>query len=513
MTDSRPVLTMTGISKSFPGVRALHNVDFRLFPGEVHALMGENGAGKSTLIKVLTGVYGIDEGTITLGDEQVAFSGPMQASAAGVSTVYQEVNLCPNLSVAENIFIGREPRRLGAVRWGEVRRRARQLLARLDLDIDVTAPVASYSLAVQQMVAIARAIDVQARVLILDEPTSSLDADEVAQLFRIMRQLRDEGIAILFVTHFLDQVYGIADRITVLRNGTLVGEYPIGELPQLALVEKMIGKELDVLERLEEQPRRELAAVEGGTPFVAVSQLGRKGAVAPFSLTIHPGEVVGLAGLLGSGRTEAARLFFGADRADRGEVTVNGKPTSLRNPVQAIDKGIGFCSENRRAEGIIPDLTVRENMILAMQAARGWLRPIPRRRQDELVEQYIKALSIRPANPEVPVRNLSGGNQQKVLLARWLITEPRLLILDEPTRGIDIGAKAEIQKLVVQLSDGGMAVLFISAELEEVLRLSHKVVVMRDREMVAQLDNDDTLDAERVMQTIASGSIKQEAKP
>ncbi|MFG2062247.1 sugar ABC transporter ATP-binding protein [Micromonospora sp. NPDC048871] len=513
MTDSRPVLTMTGISKSFPGVRALHNVDFRLFPGEVHALMGENGAGKSTLIKVLTGVYGIDEGTITLGDEQVAFSGPMQASAAGVSTVYQEVNLCPNLSVAENIFIGREPRRLGAVRWGEVRRRARQLLARLDLDIDVTAPVASYSLAVQQMVAIARAIDVQARVLILDEPTSSLDADEVAQLFRIMRQLRDEGIAILFVTHFLDQVYGIADRITVLRNGTLVGEYPIGELPQLALVEKMIGKELDVLERLEEQPRRELAAVEGGTPFVAVSQLGRKGAVAPFSLTIHPGEVVGLAGLLGSGRTEAARLFFGADRADRGEVTVNGKPTSLRNPVQAIDKGIGFCSENRRAEGIIPDLTVRENMILAMQAARGWLRPIPRRRQDELVEQYIKALSIRPANPDLPVRNLSGGNQQKVLLARWLITEPRLLILDEPTRGIDIGAKAEIQKLVVQLSDGGMAVLFISAELEEVLRLSHKVVVMRDREMVAQLDNDDTLDAERVMQTIASGSIKQEAKP
>ncbi|RIV37587.1 sugar ABC transporter ATP-binding protein [Micromonospora radicis] len=511
MTDTRPVLTMTGISKSFPGVRALHNVDFRLFPGEVHALMGENGAGKSTLIKVLTGVYGIDEGTVTLGDEQVAFSGPMQASAAGVSTVYQEVNLCPNLSVAENIFIGREPRRLGAVRWGEVRRRARQLLARLDLDIDVTAPVASYSLAVQQMVAIARAIDVQARVLILDEPTSSLDAGEVAQLFRIMRQLRDEGIAILFVTHFLDQVYGMADRITVLRNGTLVGEYPTAELPQLALVEKMIGKELDVLERIEEEPRRELAVLEDGTPFVAVSELGRKGAVAPFSLSIHAGEVVGLAGLLGSGRTEVARLFFGADRADRGEVALSGKPTSLRNPVQAIEHGIGFCSENRRAEGIIPDLTVRENMILAMQAARGWLRPIPRRRQDELVQQYIKALSIRPANPDLPVRNLSGGNQQKVLLARWLITEPRLLILDEPTRGIDIGAKAEIQKLVVQLSDGGMAVLFISAELEEVLRLSHKVAVMRDREMVAQLDNDDTVDADRVMQTIASGSQGEEA--
>ncbi|MEV0156353.1 sugar ABC transporter ATP-binding protein [Micromonospora sp. NPDC050686] len=512
MTDSPPVLTMTGISKSFPGVRALHDVDFRLFPGEVHALMGENGAGKSTLIKVLTGVYGIDEGTITLAGEQVAFSGPMQAAAAGVSTVYQEVNLCTNLSVAENIFIGREPRRLGAVRWREVRRRARALLARLDLDLDldVAAPLGSYSLAVQQMVAIARAIDVRAQVLILDEPTSSLDAGEVAQLFRIMRQLRDEGIAILFVTHFLDQVYAVADRITVLRNGALVGEYPTGELPQFSLVEKMIGKELDALERLDEHPKRAVAAQSAGAPLVETSELGRKGAVAPFSLRIHAGEVVGLAGLLGSGRTEVARLLFGADRADHGQVAVDGGRASLRTPVQAIDRGVGFCSENRRAEGIVPELSVRENMILAMQAARGWLRPIPRRRQDELVDRYVKALSIRPANPDLPVRNLSGGNQQKVLLARWLITEPRLLILDEPTRGIDIGAKTEIQKLVVQLSDGGMAVLFISAELEEVLRLSHRVAVMRDRTMVAQLDNDDTLDADRVMQTIASGTNREE---
>ncbi|MFY1594646.1 sugar ABC transporter ATP-binding protein [Micromonospora sp. WMMD737] len=510
MTDSRPVLTMTGISKTFPGVRALHDVDFRLFPGEVHALMGENGAGKSTLIKVLTGVHALDEGTVVLDGEQVAFSGPMQASAFGVSTVYQEVNLCTNLSVAENIFIGREPRRLGAIRWGEMRRRARALLARLDLDIDVTAQLGTYSLAVQQMVAIARAIDVRARVLILDEPTSSLDAGEVAQLFRIMRQLRDEGIGILFVTHFLDQVYGIADRITVLRNGTLVGEYRTEELPQLSLVEKMIGKELDVLERLDEQQKRTAAVRSDEAPLVDASELGRKGAVAPFSLRIHAGEVVGLAGLLGSGRTEVARLLFGADRADHGTVVVDGGGTQVRNPVQAIDRGIAFCSENRRAEGVVPELSVRENMILAMQAARGWLRPIPRRRQDELVEKYIKALSIRPANPDLPVRNLSGGNQQKVLLARWLITEPRLLILDEPTRGIDVGAKAEIQKLVVQLSDDGMAVLFISAELEEVLRLSHRVAVMRDRTMVAQLDNDDTLDADRVMRTIASGTTGAE---
>ncbi|MCI4065550.1 sugar ABC transporter ATP-binding protein [Micromonospora sp. R77] len=506
MAGSHPVLTMTGISKSFPGVRALDNVDFRLFAGEVHALMGENGAGKSTLIKVLTGVYGIDSGTVTLDGAPVSFTGPMQAAAAGVSTVYQEVNLCTNLSVAENIFIGREPRRLGAVRWGEMRRRARALLARLDLDIDVNAQLGSYSLAVQQMVAIARAIDVEARVLVLDEPTSSLDAGEVAQLFRVMRQLRDEGIAILFVTHFLDQVYGIADRITVLRNGQLVGEYATRDLPQLTLVEKMIGKELRVLERLDEAPRRDVAALAAGTPLLDARALGRRSAVAPFSLTIHEGEVVGLAGLLGSGRTEVARLLFGADRADQGDVRVRGTPTALRTPVAAIDHGIGFCSENRRAEGIVPELSVRENMILALQAARGWLRPIPRRRQDELVERYVKALSIRPADPDIPVANLSGGNQQKVLLARWLITEPRLLILDEPTRGIDIGAKTEIQRLVAELSDGGTAVLFISAELEEVLRLSHRIAVMRDREMVTQLTNDDSVDADRIMQVIAAGA-------
>ncbi|MFJ6194744.1 sugar ABC transporter ATP-binding protein [Micromonospora sp. NPDC092111] len=505
MAAPHAVLTMTAISKFFPGVRALDGVDFRLFPGEVHALMGENGAGKSTLIKVLTGVYGTDAGTVTLDGVPVAFTGPMQATAAGVSTVYQEVNLLPNLSVAENIFIGREPRRLGVVNWRESRRRAQALLARLDLHIDVSALLGSYSLAVQQMVAIARAVDVRARVLILDEPTSSLDADEVAQLMRIMRQLRDDGIAILFVTHFLDQVYGIADRITVLRNGRLVGEYPTVELPQIALVEKMIGKELDALERLDEEAGGDRGAVAAGTPVVAADGLGRTGSVVPFDLTIHEGEVVGLAGLLGSGRTEVARLFFGADRADRGRLTVDGASVAIRNPVAAIARDIAFCSENRRTEGLVGELSVRENIVLAMQAARGWLRPVPRRRQDELVRRWIEALSVRPADPEVPVRNLSGGNQQKVLLARWLITEPRLLILDEPTRGIDIGAKTEIQRLVAQLSDGGMAVLFISAELEEVLRLSHRVAVMRDRRLVAELPNDDSLDAERVMRVIAGG--------
>ncbi|GII00172.1 sugar ABC transporter ATP-binding protein [Planobispora takensis] len=504
MATPVPILRMSGICKEFPGVRALSDVDFRLMPGEVHALMGENGAGKSTLIKVLTGVYDIDAGEITLDGAKVAFANPLQAQQAGISTVYQEVNLCANLSVAENIFIGREPRRLGRIRWREMRRRATALLDRLDLAIDVTAPLSAYSLAVQQMVAIARAVDISARVLVLDEPTSSLDAGEVEQLFRVMRRLKDEGIAILFVSHFLDQIYEIADRMTILRNGRLVGEYLTSELGQVELVGKMIGKELEDLTELDEKPK-ELEAVERSQPFVEARSLGRSGSVEPFTLTIHEGEVVGLAGLLGSGRTEVARLLFGADHATTGEVAVGGTPVALRTPRAATARGIAFCSENRRAEGLIPDLTVRENIVLALQAARGWSRPIPRRRQDELVDKYIQALRISPANPDQLVKNLSGGNQQKVLLARWLIVEPRLLILDEPTRGIDVGAKAEIQRLVASLADGGMAVLFISAELEEVLRLSHKVGVLRDRRLVAELPNDDDLTTGVLMETIASG--------
>ncbi|MGW0485639.1 sugar ABC transporter ATP-binding protein [Nonomuraea sp. NPDC003214] len=499
MATPAPVLRMSGIGKQFPGVRALDGVDLRLLPGEVHALMGENGAGKSTLIKVLTGVHQADEGTIELAGRPVAFGSPLEARQAGISTVYQEVNLCTNLSVAENILIGREPRRWGRIDWKRMRARARELLARLELDLDVSAPLSAYSLAIQQMVAIARALDVEARVLILDEPTSSLDADEVGQLFRVMRRLKDDGIAILFVSHFLDQVYEISDRMTILRNGRLVGEYPTRELSQVDLVAKMIGQELAALDRL----HGEAAAFD--RPLVEARELGRAGAIEPFTLTIHEGEVVGLAGLLGSGRTEVARLLFGADHAGGGRVAVGGAPASLRTPRAAMGHGIAFCSENRKADGLIPDLTVRENIILALQATRGWTRPVPREQQDELVERYVKALRISPPNPEHLVRDLSGGNQQKVLLARWLILEPRLLILDEPTRGIDVGAKTEIQRLVAELSGGGMAVLFISAELEEVLRLSHKVAVLRDRRLVAELPNGPELTTDVLMETIASG--------
>ncbi|GAA4534292.1 MULTISPECIES: sugar ABC transporter ATP-binding protein [Nonomuraea] len=498
MDAPAPILRMSGIGKEFPGVRALDRVDLRLLPGEVHALMGENGAGKSTLIKVLTGVHTADEGAVELAGNPVAFGSPLEARQAGISTVYQEVNLCTNLSVAENILIGREPRRFGRIDWQRMRARARELLARMDLDLDVSAPLSSYSLAIQQMVAIARALDVEARVLILDEPTSSLDADEVGQLFQVMRRLKDEGIAILFVTHFLDQVYEISDRMTILRNGRLVGEYLTRELSQVELVAKMIGQELEALDKLHGEAR------SFATPLVEARDLGRPGAIEPFTLTIHEGQVVGLAGLLGSGRTEVARLLFGADHA-AGQLSIGGEPVTLRTPRAAMGHKIAFCSENRKRDGLIEDLTVRENIVLALQATRGWTRPVPREQQDELVDKYVKALRISPPNPEIPVRNLSGGNQQKVLLARWLILEPRLLILDEPTRGIDVGAKTEIQRLVAELSGGGVAVLFISAELEEVLRLSHKVAVLRDRRMIAELPNDDELTKDVIMETIASG--------
>ncbi|MDQ0910878.1 sugar ABC transporter ATP-binding protein [Streptomyces canus] len=509
MAEPQPVLEMTGIVKEFPGVRALSGVDFRLFPGEIHALMGENGAGKSTLIKVLTGVYTLDGGTITLDGKTVRIGSPLQAQHAGISTVYQEVNLCPNLSVAENIFIGREPTRAGRIQWKRMRKEAAELVDRLGLDIDVTAPLSSYPLAVQQLVAIVRSVGTGdsdgsgsgTKVLVLDEPTSSLDRDEVLELFRLMRQLRDEGVAILFVSHFLDQIYEICDRMTVLRNGTLVGEHLVRDLDQVGLIELMIGKALDQLEELHDHQLH----ADVGESLLKAEGLGRSGGIAPFDLDIKKGEVVGLAGLLGSGRTELARLLFGADQPDSGKVTIGGKQVAMSAPNDAIGAGVAFCSENRKAEGLVPDLTVRENIILALQASRGWTRPIPTAQRDELVAKYIKALDIRPANPEARVGQLSGGNQQKVLLARWLITQPKLLILDEPTRGIDIGAKTEIQKLVVSLSEDGMSVLYIAAELEEVLRLSHTIGVLRDRKLVAQLTNGPEITTSKILETIASG--------
>jgi len=502
MSSAKPILQMTGIHKRFPGVHALNDVQFRMFAGEVHALMGENGAGKSTLIKVLTGVYSVDEGTVEFKGKPLNLKSPLEAQNAGISTVYQEINLCPNLSVAENIFIGREPLRWGKISWKAMNRAAGALLReRLNVNLDVTKPLDSYSVAIQQLVAIARALNISSQLLILDEPTSSLDRDEVAKLFEVMRHLKAQGLAILFVTHFLDQVYEVADRISILRNGRFVGEYRTEELPRVELVQKMIGRDLELFE---EMPKRKNPPHEREHHFLQTNRLGRKGGVEPFDLAIGGGEIVGLAGLLGSGRTETARLLFGADRADQGKLFIEGRETRLDSPRKAIKRGIAFCSENRKTEGIIEDLTVRENIIMALQAHRGWFRSLSRKRQEEIADQYIRALDIKPPHPEQLVRNLSGGNQQKVILARWLLMQPRLLILDEPTRGIDVGAKAEIQKLVLALSEQGMGVLFISSELEEVIRVSDRVAVLRDRRHVRNLTGEE-LNHTTIMQAIAGG--------
>ncbi|OBV37337.1 simple sugar transport system ATP-binding protein [Janthinobacterium psychrotolerans] len=495
-----PLLELRGISKSFPGVKALSNVALRLYPGEVHTLMGQNGAGKSTLIKVLTGVYTPDSGEIMLDGKPIAPASTSDAQALGISTVYQEVNLCPNLSVAENIFIGRYPRRFGAIDWRSMQQQARALLQQLQIDIDVTAQLSAFPLAIQQMVAISRALNISARVLILDEPTSSLDEAEVNLLFSVLRRLREQGMAILFVTHFLDQTYAISDRITVMRNGEREGEYPCSELSRLALVNKMIGVAADT-QALADEPLHDGAASFGPNVLEAEG-LGRKGALAPMDFHIRQGELLGLAGLLGSGRTELARLLFGADKADTGSIRINGKARNFAVPRDAIAADIGFCSEDRKHEGAILSLSVRENIILALQARTGLLRAIPFKRQQALADEYVQALGIKTASIETPIGSLSGGNQQKALLARWLVTNPKMLILDEPTRGIDVRAKQEIMTYVTKLCRKGMAILFISSELPEVLRCSDRIVVMRDRKACGEYARGE-LDDTTVLQVIA----------
>ncbi len=498
-TTARPVLDVTGIHKQFPGVKALSDAGLRLYPGEVHTLMGQNGAGKSTLIKVLTGVYQPDRGSIVLDGERIEPRSTQHAQELGISTVYQEVNLCPNLSVAENIFIGRYPRRFGMIDWRRMRRLSQELLTRLQVNVDVGRPLASYPLAIQQMVAIARALNISANVLILDEPTSSLDEAEVQLLFSVLSNLREQGMAILFVTHFLEQTYAISDRITVMRNGEREGEYLCSELSRLALVNKMIGVAADT----QEQPQTGIEeGHQAGPTILQARELARRGMLAPLDLSIRQGELLGLAGLLGSGRTETARLLFGADRADDGAIEIGGRATIFATPRDAIREGIGFCSEDRKHEGAILDLSVRENLILALQARQGLLRAIPLRRQQELADHYVRQLGIKTASIETPIGTLSGGNQQKVLLARWLATEPKLMILDEPTRGIDVRAKQEIMDYVTTLCRKGMAILFISSELPEVLRVSDRIVVMRDRKACGEYRRGE-LDDSSVLHVIA----------
>ena len=426
----------------------------------------------------------------------------MDAQRVGISTVYQEVNLCPNLSVAENLYIGREPTtKFGTVDRKAMVRKANQLVHELDIHVDVAQNLENYSVAIQQMIAIARAVDMDCKVLILDEPTSSLDDNEVEKLFVLMRRLRDKDVGIVFVTHFLEQVYAVCDRITVLRNGTLVGEYPVEELPRVKLVAAMMGKDFDDLASIKPEGTRDFSSA----PLeIDAKGLSHKGTIKPFDLEIHKGEVVGLTGLLGSGRSELARAIYGADRAQSGTLKVDGKEVKIKAPIDSMNLGMGLLPDDRKAEGIIGDLSVRENIILALQAKRGMLRPLSRAKQEEIADRYIDLLQIKTASKETPIKQLSGGNQQKAILARWLATDPDFLILDEPTRGIDIGTKTEIQKLIIQLSEEGKSILFISSEIEEMLRTCNRMAVLRDGEKVGELDGE--LTQARVMAAIAGGA-------
>jgi simple sugar transport system ATP-binding protein len=489
-----PLLAARGIVHSYGGKPALDGVDFTLRAGEVHALMGQNGAGKSTLIKVLTGAELLQAGEIALAGKLIQPTSTLDAQRLGISTVYQEVNLCPNLSVAENIFAGRQPLRSwtrgGGIDWKTLNARSNELLAGLDVDIDVRSELGAYSVAIQQMVALARAIDISARVLILDEPTSSLDSDEVDRLFATLKRLRANGLGIVFVTHFLDQVYAIADRITVLRNGKLVGAYAAAELGQAALVDAMVGRSTEAAALRPAGGSASTAdggASLGRSHVLQANDLARRGSVSRVNLEIRAGEIVGIAGLLGSGRTEVARLLFGLDRADAGSIAVKGAPVRLRDPAHAIAHGLSFCPEERKTEGIVVDLSIRDNIVLTLQTQAGLWRRLPPARVRELTDRLAKMLDIRAPDLDGTIGTLSGGNQQKCVIARALATDPCLLILDEPTRGIDVAGKVEIMNRLVELARAGLAIVFISAEIEELLRVSTRIVVMRDRKQVAVL--------------------------
>ncbi|WP_428926171.1 sugar ABC transporter ATP-binding protein [Marinibacterium sp. SX1] len=502
MTDDQTVmLHASGVSKFFPGAVALDDVELKLYPGEVHALLGENGAGKSTLIKCLTGVYRRDGGTIVLDGEAIDPHSTQDSQKLGIGTVYQEVNLLPNLTVAENLFLGRQPMRMGLLARRRMVAEARRVLGDYGLDIDPGEPLTAYSVAVQQVVAIARAVEMSGKVLILDEPTASLDRDEVQLLFSVIRRLKDRGLAVVFITHFLDQVFDISDRATVLRNGRVVGTRTLEGVSQKDIVTLMLGRQLEA--RVHDR-----APSRVGELLIEIDGLAKSGMLDPASMQIHKGEVVGLAGLLGSGRTETANLIFGAVPADQGRILRDGREIRVTNPREAVAQGFALCPEDRKTDGIVGDLSVRDNIILALQARQGWSRPIPRAKVNEIAEHYVKALDIRLASLDMPIRLLSGGNQQKALLARWLATSPDFLILDEPTRGIDVGAHAEIIALIESLREQGMALLVASSELEELVAYSSRVIVLRDRRQVSELTGS-RITAHNIVHAIADEPLQE----
>jgi monosaccharide-transporting ATPase len=486
MDEGQYALEARAITKIFGNHVALDKVDFGLRSGEVHALLGENGAGKSTLIKILTGAYQPDGGAVLAAGQPITLNNPQHAQTHGIGTVYQEVNLLPNRSVAENLFLGHQPTRFGLVDRRRMEREARLVLDRYGLNLDPGSELGAHSVAVQQIVAIARAVELSGKVLILDEPTASLDRTEVERLFEVIAGLKAKGMAIVFITHFLDQVFAIADLVTVLRNGKLVDTRPIAALDRTDVVRLMLGKDISFSGATNLEANR-----PAGEVLLDFKNYGKKRSIHPFNLTIHKGEVVGVAGLLGSGRTEMARLMFGADAADEGSVSVAGRPATIARPTDAISRGFGFLPEDRKVEGIFGELSVRENIIIALQGKLGWFSALNRDEQLEIAGKFGEAMDIRAASLDMPVKLLSGGNQQKVILSRWLATDPAFLILDEPTRGIDVGAHAEIVRTINRLRDEGMALVVISSELDEVVAYSSRIIVMRDRELVAELHGED----------------------
>lgn len=495
------ILHMKNINMFFPGVKALKGVQFNLKKGEIHSLMGENGAGKSTLVKVLTGVYIKTDGTIEYEGKVIEPKTPLESQQMGISTVYQEVNLCANLTVAENIYIGREPRgKFGQIDWATMNARAKKLLhEEMGIDIDVSKVLNFYPVAMQQMIAIARAVDTKCRILILDEPTSSLSDAETERLFAIMRKLKAQGISIIFISHFLEQIYTICDRVTILRDGSYIGEYDLKDLPRIQLISKMMGKEINEGE-IESNVDKSVPKDEDIISFNHVTVPGK---VKDLTMNIKKGEVVGFGGLLGSGRTEIAETMFGILLKTQGTIKVDGTTVSVKGPMDMMKHRIAFCPEDRKVAGIIGDLSVRENIILAMQAKAGMFKHMPRSKQNQLADYYIDLLRIKVSDREQLIKNLSGGNQQKVIIARWLATEPNLLILDEPTRGIDVGTKTEIEALSVRLAkEKGMSVVFISGEMGEMVRTCSRVLIIRDHEKITEL-NGDEISTAHIMQAIA----------
>jgi ribose transport system ATP-binding protein len=502
-----PVLEVAAVTKSFPGVRALQAVSFDVRAGEVHALVGENGAGKSTLIKVMTGVYQVDSGELRFAGSPVTFDSPHAAQRAGVSTIYQEINLIPLMSVARNLFLGREPRRLGLIDSGAMNREAARILHDFGIEVNVTAPLGSLGLGAQQMVAIARAVQLEARVVIMDEPTSSLEAREVETLFAVIARLKASGIGIVYVSHRLDELFQICDRVTVMRDGRVVHVGEMADLNRLRLISLMLGRDI------EDVRRGGVTAFDAthdaeGPPVLRADHLTRGRELVDVSIDVRRGEVVGLGGLLGAGRSETAKAIVGALHVDAGTVEVDGRTIAHNSPAASIRAGVVMLPEDRKSEGIVPNLSVRENIVLAALPRLSRAGVVSTKAQDDLVDYFIARLQIKVSSREQKVGELSGGNQQKVMLARWLCLKPKVILLDEPTRGIDVGAKAEVQTVIDELAADGLGVLLISSELDELIEGSGRIVVLKDGAVVTSLEGSEVSE-HNLMAALASETPRE----